>query len=182
MYCECFRYPNRIDASPIITHSAEKNRSSFTSKGSIILPACNPATELDELDVDKSLGVIANFAYYNNESRVGIKSFCGAEAIAKVMLTFPKYHDLQWSACCTLCNSENHSIGKKNALEAGGMKLLLTALNSHQGFTAICVASRKAFHYVIKIDKENIELFLCRIKLKTSGPMTTKFDERCESS
>jgi hypothetical protein len=41
------------------------------------------------------------------------------------------------------------------------MKLLLTALNSHLGFTAICVGSRKALHYVIEEDKENIELFLC---------------------
>jgi hypothetical protein len=56
------------------------------------IPARDRATELDELDelqtLDKSLGVIANFAYYNNEIRVGIRSFGGVEAIVKVMQTF----------------------------------------------------------------------------------------------
>jgi hypothetical protein len=78
------------------------------------------------------------------------------------MQTFPKCHDLQWSACRALCNLANHSIGKTKASEAGGMDLLLTALNRHLGSTAICVASCKALYDVIKEDKEDIELFLCR--------------------
>jgi hypothetical protein len=128
------------------------------------IPARDRATELDELDelqtLDKSLGVIYDLTSYHNESRVGISSVGGVEAIVKAMKTFPKCHDLQASACVVLHNLSRCNLGKKNAVESGGLQLLLAAVNNHLDSVNVCWYVCWILLNIVEESKENIRVLI----------------------
>jgi hypothetical protein len=106
-------------------------------------------TELSELaelqTLFQSLHVITNLTVHHDDSKVGISSVGGVQAILKCMKTLPKCAALQVKACHVLLSLTCCSIGKKKALEAGGVAIILDAVNHHIGCASICEHACKIF-------------------------------------
>jgi hypothetical protein len=81
--------------------------------------------------------------------KVGIATIGGVEAAVKVMQTFPKCQTLLERACGTLCNLAGCTIGKAKAIESGGIKVLLAAVNNHLGFASPCQHSYRALYNIV---------------------------------
>jgi hypothetical protein len=104
----------------------------------------SPSNELAELmTLNKTLIVVTRWNSLHDESKVGLKAIGGVEAIARVLQSFPKCHNLQWRGCSALRNTVTClvgcSIGKANAIELGGMEVLLVAVNNHLVSADVCV-------------------------------------------
>jgi hypothetical protein len=105
--------------------------------------------------------------YRHDESKVGINAIGGIQAVVDVMRTFPKCQDLQRTACNTLFNLTCCSIGKKKAVEANAMQVLLDAVHNHQDNPPLCERALYAMQHIIKGSKERTKQFLA------SGVSTT---------
>jgi hypothetical protein len=144
------------------------------------IPACDQITELNELTelttLDKTLDAITNLTLQHNESKVGIAMIGGVEAVVKVMKTFPKCQALQERACYSLANFACCSIGVENAIESGGIELLLAAVNNHLVSADVCEYACWALHNIVDGSKENIRLLISLgggatvAKIKTKWP------------
>jgi hypothetical protein len=136
----------------------------FLNKAIDELPSCDQVTELNELvelaTLRKTLAVIINLTHQYAESRVGITVIGGVEAVVKLMKTFPKCQALQEGACASLMNLTSGSIGLAKAVESGGIKMLLAAVNNHLGSLYICKRSCWALNTIVNGSKENTELLI----------------------
>jgi hypothetical protein len=127
------------------------------------IPACDQVTELNELaeltTLYNTLGVVINLTFQHVESRAGISAIGGLEAVVKVMKTFPKCQALQDYACQALRNLACNSVtGKANAIEAGGIEVILAAINNHLGSSFICRNACWALRNMVHDSKENTRL------------------------
>jgi hypothetical protein len=129
------------------------------------VPACDHVIELNESPeletLRKTLGVLTTLTLNHNESKVGISSVGGVEAVVKVVKMFPMCRVLQVCACGTLTKLTECNLGKKKAVETGAMELLLAAINNHLDAYYGCYFACAALSNIIeKEDKENIRLFI----------------------
>jgi hypothetical protein len=129
------------------------------------IPSCDQVTELDELDelktLHKTLDAIISLIYLDeNKAALAISSVGGVEAVAKVMKTFPKCLDLQWSACAVLGNMSFCNLGEKKAVASGGLQLLLAAVNNHLDSSNVCEYACSALYNIIAESKEHTELLI----------------------
>jgi hypothetical protein len=134
-------------------------------KATIIIPACDQVTEMNELDELKTLheafSVIMRLTFQHDESRFGIAAIGGVEAVVKVMKTFPRCQALQERACAVLGNLATCNLGKKNAVKSGGLlQLLLAAINNHLDSAKVCEYVCFALYNIVKESKEHIELLI----------------------
>jgi hypothetical protein len=123
-------------------------------------PERDTVTELDGQELTtlyKALRAIIGLTYQNKMSRVGISAIGGVELTLKVMTSFPKCQPLQWIACVPVRNLAHCDIGKKKALGANGMKVVLDSLNNHAGSTVVCESALYALVNMVKESKENTE-------------------------
>jgi hypothetical protein len=129
------------------------------------IPACDQVTELDELAeleaIEKALNVITNLAYQHGARRISITAIGGVEAAVKVMKTFPKCRDVQWSASCALINlAPGNIIGKNKAVKMGGIKVLLAAVNNHLDSAIVCEKACWALRIIVFGSKENTGILI----------------------
>jgi ubiquitin len=132
-------------------------------KALVELPACNQVTELEGSELNtlyRSLNVIIDLTHIHDVSRVGIAAVGGVEAVVEVMKTFPKYRELQLSACGVLRNLAGCSIGKKKAVKSGGMNVLLAAVNNHLDSSDVCETAIWAMQNMFVGSKENAGQFI----------------------
>jgi hypothetical protein len=124
----------------------------------------------------------------DDESRLGITAFGGAEAVVEVTKTFPKCQALQERACASLLNftHRNNISGKQNIIESGGIKVLLHAVTNHLGSAFICYHACGALVNILeKENKENIKLLISLggatvlPKSERSSRMTIPFKFAC---
>jgi hypothetical protein len=129
------------------------------------ISSCDQVTELDELDElktpRKTLDAIISLTYLDeNKAARAISSVGGVEAVVKVMKTFPKCLDLQWSACAVLCNLVGCNLGKTKAVASDGLQLLLAAVNNHLDSSNVCEYACSALYNIIAESKEDTELLI----------------------
>jgi hypothetical protein len=129
------------------------------------IPACDEVTKLNKhaelKTLHRALGVIIGLTFQLDESRVAIASIGGVEVVVKVMKTFPKCETLQECACIALRNLAYCSIGKTNAIESGGIKVLLAAINNHLlGSANVCKTACWALFNIVRGNKRTIELWI----------------------
>jgi hypothetical protein len=123
-------------------------------------PEGENVTELDGQELTtlyKALRAIIGLTYQNKMSRVGISAIGGVEVTLKVMTTFPKCQPLQWIACVPVRNLAHCDIGKKKALDANGMEIVLGSLKNHVGSTVVCESALYALVNMVKESKKNTE-------------------------
>jgi hypothetical protein len=126
-------------------------------------PACHQVVELNGVELqtlDKSMRVIISLTRHLAESRSGICSIGGAEAVVEVMKTFPQCQVLQGTACGVLINLADCSIGKKKAIDKGGIEVLLSAVKNHLSSADICERACWALSNIVTGSKENAELLI----------------------
>jgi hypothetical protein len=125
---------------------------------------CDEYTKLLQLaeltTLHKSFNVIVGLADQCHESKVGFSSIGAVEAVVVVMSTFPKCEALQSSACRALRSLANCSIGKKKAVEMGGMHVLLAAVNNHLDSALVCEYAIWAMRIMFSGGKENMGQFI----------------------
>jgi hypothetical protein len=97
------------------------------------IPVCAKVVELNELaeltTLYKTIAVTTNLTFCHHKGRAGITANGGVEAVVKAMKTFPKCQVLQECACAALGNLAYSNVtGKKQAIESGGIEVLLAAL------------------------------------------------------
>jgi hypothetical protein len=128
------------------------------------IPACDQVTELNEsaelTTLHMTLSVIISLTFRHKESKVGISAIGGGEAVAKGMKTFPKCQAFHEGACGALDNLTCSSIGKKKAIESGGLQLIIAAVNNHLGSAYMCQTGCWALHNIVNGSKENTELLI----------------------
>jgi hypothetical protein len=134
------------------------------------IPQCDQVTKLNKsaelTTLHKTLRVIIILTFQHEESRVGIAAIGGAEAVAKVMKTFPKCQALQERACGALLNltgsvaGSSNVTGKKKAIESGGLQLILAAINNHLNSADVCEDACWALYNIVLGSKENTELLI----------------------
>jgi hypothetical protein len=131
----------------------------YLDKSIAIIQACDQVTELNELaeltTLYKTLGVIISLTFHHDESRVGIAVIGGVEAVVKVMKSFPKCVDLQEDAFRALINLVCCGIGKKQAIESGGIEVVLAAINNHLDSALVCEIACWALTNIVTGSKEN---------------------------
>jgi hypothetical protein len=106
------------------------------------------------------LNVILGLTYYLEESRVGISSLGGVEAVLKVMKTFPKCQALQENACVVLGNLALCNLGRKKIVESDGLHILLAAVNNHLDSLKVCEYACRALSNMVEENKEHTELLI----------------------
>jgi hypothetical protein len=118
--------------------------------------------ELAELTtLFKTLSVIINWTCHQDESRVRIVAIGGVEAVVKVMQTFPKCQDLQVNASHSLVNlTASCNVGITKAIEAGGVEVLLAAVNNHLNSAYVCEHACWALYNIMCGTKENAGLLI----------------------
>jgi hypothetical protein len=134
-------------------------------KAIVRIPACDQVTGLNELTelwtLHKTLNVIIGVTFQHDESKVGIAAVGGVEAVVKVMKTFPKCQFLQAITCGVLANlAYNNVTGTKNAVESGGIELLLAAINNHLVSALVCEKALRALVNLVVRSKENTRLLI----------------------
>jgi large subunit ribosomal protein L40e len=107
-----------------------------------------------------ALRVIIRLTYRHNESKVAINAVGGVQAVVDSMKMFPVCQELQRAACNTLYNLTVCNIGKKKAIEANAMQVLLAAVNNHRGNQHLCERALYAMQHIVKDRKERAKLFL----------------------
>jgi hypothetical protein len=120
--------------------------------------------ELAELTaLYKTLNAINQLTFESEMGWFGIAAVGGAEAVARVMKTFPKCEALQEYACGVLRNLAYCNIGKAKAIESGGIciEVLLAAVNNHLGSAIICqIACWALVNIASGSNKENTGLLI----------------------
>jgi hypothetical protein len=128
------------------------------------IPQCDQVTKLNKsaelTTLHKTLRVIIILTFQHEESRVGIAAIGGAEAVAKVMKTFPKCQALQERACTAVLNLACCSMGTEIAVKSGGIEVLLAAINNHLSNAKICDLAFEALRNIASGSKENTELLI----------------------
>jgi hypothetical protein len=128
------------------------------------IPACDQVTELNELveltTLNKTLDVIIDLTFQHDESEVAIAKIGGAEVVVKVMKTFPKCQALQDKACRALINLACCSVGIANAIESGGIQVILAAINNHLVSADVCQRACWALHNIVNGSNENTGLLI----------------------
>jgi hypothetical protein len=128
------------------------------------IPACDQVTKLDELveldTMDDSIIVLNNLMDTLEESPAVITAIGGVEAVVKVMKTFPKCLNLQYSASIALLNFTRCNVGKKRVVEAGGITVLLAAVNNHLDSVIVCEMACSALVNIANGSKENMGLLI----------------------
>jgi hypothetical protein len=123
------------------------------------IPACDQVTELNELaeltTLHKTLRVITNLTFQHDESKIGIAAIGGVEAVVKVIKTFPKCEVMQ-DFCAALRNLTCCSLGKTNAIDSGGIEVLLAAVSNHMGSASVCHNACGALVNFVKDSKESV--------------------------
>jgi hypothetical protein len=127
--------------------------------------ACDQVTKLTEgaevRTLDKALDVITNLTFQHDESIIGITAVGGVESVVKVMKTFPKCQNLQFSAGMSLRNlTYMSSIVKTKAIESGGIEVLLAAVNNHLDSSIVCKHACWALFNIVDGSKENTGLLI----------------------
>jgi hypothetical protein len=82
------------------------------------------------------------------------------EAVIKVMKTFPKCQMLQESACAALNNLAWCSIDRANAIESGGIEVVLAAITNHLDSAVVCQNACWALYNIILDDEAGTELLI----------------------
>jgi hypothetical protein len=128
-------------------------------------PACAKVAELNELidlaTLDMTLNIIISMSFHHHEGKVGIIASGGVEAVFKVMKTFPECRLLQERACGALRNLTNDkATGRNNAIESGGIEILLAAVNNHLSSSDICKHACRALYSIVSGSKENTQLLI----------------------
>jgi hypothetical protein len=108
----------------------------------------------------QALHAITNLTLHHDDSKVGISSAGGVEAILKVMLTLPKCEILQAKACHALLSLTCCSLGKKKALEAGAVAILLDVVKHHVRCARICEHMCTIFYRLLMGSKVDTKIFL----------------------
>jgi hypothetical protein len=119
------------------------------------IPQCDQDTKVNELlelikTIEKTLFVIADLVCYSEMGGFGMVAVGGVEAVVKAMKTFPKCQILQEYACGALGNLAcDNATGKKQAIDSGGIELLLAAIKNHLDSARVCQSARTALvHFV----------------------------------
>jgi hypothetical protein len=77
------------------------------------------------------------------------------------MQTFPESQTLQKHACDALRSLvSSNATGKKQAIESGGIEVLLAAINNHLGSAILCQIACSALVSIANSSKENTVLFI----------------------
>jgi hypothetical protein len=144
------------------------------------IPACGRVTEVNEFaklkTLRKAFNVITNLTFEHDESKVGISTIGGVEAVVKVMKTFPKCQALQERACRVLINLACCGIGKKQAIESGGIQVILAAIHNHLDSANVCESACWTLKNIVSGSKENTGLLInlgggaAVAKVKTKWP------------
>jgi hypothetical protein len=128
------------------------------------ISACDQVTDFNEyaelMTLDDALYAITSLTSNHDESKIGIAALGGAEAVVKVMKTFPKCQTLQERACGVLINLVWCSIGSANAIESNGIEILLAAINNHLDSAVVCQNACWALYNIILDDKAGTELLI----------------------
>jgi hypothetical protein len=154
-------------------------------------PASDQVSELKELveltTLYKTLSEITNLTYYGSEMGMfGTATVGGMEAAVRVIKTFPECQKLQVYACAVLRNLALCSIGKAKAIESGGIKVVLAAVNNHLDSASLCETVCGTLFNFANGSEENTGLLISLggaaavAKVRTSGRITTMFKLRCE--
>jgi hypothetical protein len=93
------------------------------------------------------------------------------------MKTFPKCQRLQKHACLSLVNLSVCSIGKTDAVESGGIELLLAAVNNHLGSAIICEKACWALVNTVQESKENTKLLISLSGGATVDKVSTRWPD-----
>jgi large subunit ribosomal protein L40e len=132
-------------------------------------------TDLDQrVDLNclcHALRVIIRLTYRHDDSKFGINAIGGVQVVVDVMRTFPLCRELQRTACNTLYNLTCCTIGKKKAVEANAMQVLLDAVHNHQENPQLCERALFSMQHIIKGNKERAKLFLAS-GVSTTGTTT----------
>jgi hypothetical protein len=127
-------------------------------------PGPDQVMEVDEVELGilvKSLDVITDLTYHM-KCRSAMSAVGGVEAVVEVMRTFPKRRKLQCSGCHALLNLVyDNIIGMNQAVETGGIEVLLAAANNHLDSDDVCEHAFGALENVISGSKKNTTLFIC---------------------
>jgi hypothetical protein len=127
------------------------------------IPACDQVVGLERPELKtlfKSLAVITNLTYHHSDSQVGITVIGGVESVVNVMKTFPLCRELQRSVCAALCNLTCCPVGKKKALEAGAVLVLIAAVTNHTASDLICQHAFDSLENVIDGNMEHTKDFM----------------------
>jgi hypothetical protein len=145
-------------------------------------------TETEELHtLDMSLFAISCLAAGHDESKAGISLVGGVKAVMEVMKSFPKCHDLQVVSCCLLGSLTFCDTGKKKAVEAGAMVVLLAAANNHLNSACVCAYTCWALSNIIDESKENTKELIdlggatAVIKIKEKWPAHILVETKVQS-
>ena len=133
------------------------------AKAIVKFPDSSTVTELDGEELTtlyKALRTITGLTYQNKMSRVGISAIGGVEVVLKVMTAFPVCQPLQWIACVPVRNLAHCDIGKKKALDNGGMEIVLTSIQNHVDSAVVCESALYALVNMIKESKKNTETLI----------------------
>jgi hypothetical protein len=145
------------------------------------IPACDQVTRLNTLaeltTLDKTLFVIISLTYQHDESAVGIASIGGVDVVVRVMKTFPKCQKLQDLACTSLGNLACCGIGKVNAIESGGIEVILASINNHLGSAILCKKACWALRYIVSGSKENVGLLISLGGVTAVAKVRTKWPD-----
>jgi hypothetical protein len=77
-----------------------------------------------------------------------------------VMTAFPACQPLQWIACVPVRNLAHCDIGKKKALDNGGMEIVLAAITNHVESAVVCESALYALVNMIKGSQKNTETLI----------------------
>jgi hypothetical protein len=127
------------------------------------IPDHDQVTDLSQPELKtlfKALAVITNLTYHHEESQVGITVIGGVDAVVTVLETFPLCRELQRSVCASLCNLTCCSIGKKKALEAGGITALIAAVTKHTDSSLVCQHACDTLENMIDGSLEQTKVFM----------------------
>jgi hypothetical protein len=127
------------------------------------VPQCDQVTELNELaeleTIEKTLCVFVWLSFQTETGRVVIATVGGVQAVGKVMQAFPMCKVVQERGCDTLRNLTWCSIGKKKAIESGGIEVVLAAINNHLDSAKLCEHACSALSNIVS-DYENRGLLI----------------------
>jgi hypothetical protein len=124
-----------------------------------LLSAAN--NHFNSADVCESVcWALSKIAFRHYESKARFTAIGGVEVVVKVMKTFPRSQALQEGACASLVNLTCCSIGLAKAVESGGIKMLLAAVNNHLGSLYICKHACWALSKIVRGSKENTGLLI----------------------
>jgi hypothetical protein len=160
-------YEDKTKCNKIVTvggcHALMQLVKNCIAKGIEDIPDHDQVTDLSQPELKtlfKALAVITNLTYHHDESQVGITVIGGVDAVVKVMETFPLCRELQRSVCASLCNLTCCSLGKKKALEAGGITVLIAAVTKHTDSSLVCQHACDTLENIIDGNMEHTRVFM----------------------